>query len=159
MTLSRSIIILLLLTFSCRAESSKESIDPTIEKAKWYFYSYASSLTAYAQNESISPLACDIKLKYRNELNRDTTKVYFNLYKNDTVNFCSLKPYELVGITIIKSRLYLPIYNHVVFDDFDNDSIAFAFMTKQENLLNNKLQESRGNINDWLKENKQFHYK
>lgn len=90
----------------------------------------------------------------------DSTKVYFNLYKNnDTTNFYTLKPYELLGVTIIKSKLYLPIYNHIVFDDFDNDSLAFVFMNKHEQLLINKLQESSENISHWLKEKKHFYHK
>ena len=154
MNLNRLVIFLFILFFSCKEQHLAGKDKPSIEKAKWYFYCYANNSIAYTQNAlSTNPLECEIKTINTKQLGKDTVQVFFNLYKIDTINRYTLKPEDLVGITIIRDRLFLPIYHYSVYD-FANDSLAFNFMNEQEFIFKKTLESIENGVSNWLRENK-----
>lgn len=121
-----------------------------ITNAKWYYYNYAMELKAYDKSGiEVQPLTCDIKLLRVSKIGTDTTNLFFVAFSKDTLNTCSFKPLDLVGITIVRNKLYLPIYHTVVFDN-GNDSAVLERMNKQSLLLQNKVLENNENVNLWL---------
>lgn len=136
-------------SLSCNGQTvSKESEE--ITNAKWYYYSYVMELKAYNKSGTeTQPLACDIKLLRVSKVSTDTTNLFFVAFSKDTLNTCSFKPLDLVGITIVRNKLFLPIYHTVVFDS-ENDSAVLARMNKQSLLLQNKVLENNENVNLWL---------
>jgi hypothetical protein len=137
-------------TFSCNAQPSIKKVDDESLNAKWFYYSYAMELNAYNSNGTeIQPLACNIKINSVKHVSADTTKFYFSLYDKDTVNICYLKPLALLGITVVRNKLFIPIYHTIIFDS-ENDSTVLEKMKKQSLLLQNKVLENKENINSWL---------
>lgn len=138
-------------SLSCNGQSMpKESEE--IVNAKWYYYSYAMDFKAYDKSGTeVQPLACDIKLLKVSKISADTTNLFFVVFSKDTLNTCSFKPLDVVGIAIVRNKLYLPIYHTVVFDS-ENDSVVLERMNKQNLLLQNKVLDNNGNINLWLQE-------
>ena len=136
-------------SLSCNGQTvSKESEEVT--NAKWYYYSYAMELKVYDKSGTeIQPLACDIKLLRVSKVSADTTNLFFVAFSKDTLNTCTFKPLNLIGITIVRNKLYLPIYHIVVFDR-ENDSIVLERMNKQSLLLQSKALENNDRINPWL---------
>ena len=136
-------------SLSCNGQTMpKESEE--VADAKWYYYSYAMELKAYDKSSTeIQALACDVKLLRVSKVSSDTTELFFVASNKDALNTCSFKPLDLVGITIVRNKLYLPIYHAVVFDS-ENDSVVLERMNKQNLLLQNKVLENSGNINLWL---------
>lgn len=136
-------------SFSCNGQTLSRGSEE-ITNAKWYYYSYTMELKAYDKSSTeIQPLACDIKLLRISKVSTDTTNLFFVAFSKDTLNTCSFKPLDLVGITIVRNKLYLPIYHTVVFDS-ENDSTVLERMNKQNLLLQNKVVGNNGNINLWL---------
>lgn len=159
--ISRHIVLLMFIfCLSCNTQTvskreneiistGKESNE--IANAKWYYYSYVMELKAYDRaSVEIQPLACDIRVLRLLKVGADTTKVFFNAFNKDTLNVCSFRPYDLVGITIVRNKLYLPIYHSIVFDK-ENDSIVLEKMNKQSLLLQSKALGNNEIINPWLK--------
>lgn len=121
-----------------------------ITNAKWYYYSYAAELKTYDKSGAeVQPLACDVKLLRVSKVSIDTTEVFFVASNKDTSNTCSFKPLDLVGITVVRNKLYLPIYRTVVFDS-ESDSVVLERMNKQNLLLQNKVLADSRNIIPWL---------
>lgn len=139
----------LIFSLSCKGQIGlKESQE--ITNSKWYYYSYAMELKAYDKSGTeVKPLACDIKLLKILKVSPDTTHLFFAASSKDTLNTCSFKPLDLTGITIVKDKLYLPIYHIVIFDG-EKDSKVLERMRKQSLLLQNKIIESKEIINPWL---------
>jgi hypothetical protein len=136
-------------SLSCNAQHTIEE-DNEISNAKWFYYTYVMELNGYNSNGAeMQPLACNIKINQVKHVNTDTTKVYFSLYDKDTLNICYLKPLALLGITVVRNKLYIPIYHTIVFDS-ENDSMILEKMQKQSLLLRSKVLENRANINPWL---------
>jgi hypothetical protein len=136
-------------SISCNRKNIPNESDE-ITNAKWYYYSYVIDLTAYDKSGAeIQPLACDIKLLRILKINTDTTKIYFEASNKDTLNVCSFKPLDLVGINVVKNKLYLPIYHTIVFDR-ESDTIILEKMNKQNVLLQGRILNYERNINPWL---------
>jgi hypothetical protein len=148
--ISRYIIpLLFIFSLSCNGQSTSSESEEIIN-AKWYYYSYAMELKAYDKTgEELQPLACDIKLTRVSKISSDTTKLFFVASSGDTLNTCAFKPLDLVGIAIVRNRLYLPIY-HIVAFDIEDDSSVLARMNTQSLLLQNKVSENNRTINQWL---------
>ncbi len=141
--------IIFVFSLSCNGQAiPKESEE--ITNAKWYYYSWAMELKTYDKSGTeVQPLTCDIKLLRVSKVSTDTIELFFVASNKDTLNTCSFKPLDLVGITIIRNKLYLPIYHTVVFDS-ENESVVLERMNKQNLLLQNKVLEDKGNVNLWL---------
>lgn len=142
--------LLFIFYLSCNGQAplldSKE-----ITNAKWYFYSYATELKAYDKSGTeVQPLACDIKVLRVSKVSIDTTEIFFVASHKDTLNTCSFKPLDLIGISIVRNQLYLPIYHTVVFDS-EGDSVVLERMKKHNLILQKKVFENNREINLWLK--------
>lgn len=162
MIIRNTIFLFCIFNFSCTNKAKIEREDTLIEKindddimsnAKWYFYSYAMDLQLYDKNElEVNPLDCSIKLFKISKVGNDTTKVFFTTFKNDTINECSFRPYDLIGITIVKEKMFLPIYHQIEFD-IEEDSVVIARMNEKNLQLQNRvLNDSNRISNLWLKE-------
>jgi hypothetical protein len=138
-------------SLSCNAQTVPNESEE-VANAKWYYYSYVMELKAYDKSGAeVQPLACDIKLLRVSKVSVDTTELFFIASNKDTLNTSFFKPLDLVGIAIVRNKLYLPIYHTVAFDS-ENDSVVLERMSKQNLLLQNKILENSGNINQWLQE-------
>lgn len=137
-------------SLSCNGQIvSKESEE--ISNAKWYYYSYAMEYNAYDKSGAeVQPLTYDIKLLRISNVSTDSTNLFFIAFNKDTLNTCVFKPLDLVGITIVRNKLYLPIYHTVVFDS-ENDSAVLERMNKQSLILQNRVLENNEKINMWLR--------
>lgn len=136
-------------SLSCNGQTALKESEELIN-AKWYYYGYAIELKAYDKNGiEVQPLACDIKLLRVSKVSTDTIKLFFIASSNDTLNTCSFKPLDLVGITIVGNKLYLPIYHTVVFDS-EGDSVLLERMNKQSLLLQKKVVENNDAMSLWL---------
>jgi hypothetical protein len=136
-------------SLSCNGQVKSKDSDE-ITNAKWYYYSYAMELKAYDRNNiEVQPLACDIKVLKSLKVNTDTTQIFFNAFNKDTLNVCNFKPMGLVGITVVRNKLYLPIYHTIVFDS-ESDNIVLERMNKQSLLLRDKVLENKETVNAWL---------
>ena len=146
--------IVLSLFLSCNTQTLDTEPDDSLT-AKWFYYSYAMDQNAYRRDGTeIQPLECDIKINHILRLNADTTKFYFTLFNKDTQNIVYLKPLALQGITVVKNKLYIPIYHSVVFE-IEDDSSVLKEMQIQNMLLLSKVLGSGGNITSWLKKEAQ----
>ncbi|MBC7935492.1 MAG: hypothetical protein H7Y86_09100 [Rhizobacter sp.] len=122
-----------------------------LTNAKWYYYSYTMDLKGYDRSgKEVQPLALDVKLLRTLKVNTDTTNLFFVASSKDTLNTCSFKPLDLVGITVIRNRLYLPIYHAIVFDT-ESDSIVLEKMNKQNLMLQKKVLENKDKTSAWLR--------
>jgi hypothetical protein len=148
--MSRYIIPLLFIFFiSCNSQTGSKESDE-IANAKWYYYSYAGELKAYDKSGGeVQPLTCDVKFLKLLKVGIDTTKIFFDAFNKDTLNLCSFRPYDLVGIIIVKNKLYLPIYHTLVFGS-DEDSTVLKRMNRQSMLLQRRILENSEAINPWL---------
>lgn len=148
--ISKYILPLIFIFFlSCNGQTTSEESDE-IANAQWYYYSYAMGLKAYDKSGiEVEPLACDIKFLKSLKINTDTTQIFFNVFNRDTLNVCNFKPMELIGITVIRNKLYLPIYHTIVFDS-ESDSILLERMNKQSLLLREEILINRNTANAWL---------
>jgi len=109
-----------------------------------------NDLRAYANDgNNYNPLICSIG-EEKIITSHDTTEVFFRAFYKDSSNEITLKPLDLVGIMVINNKKYLPIYNHIEFDNFKNDSIGYALMKTQENLLKEKILQKKDSLNPWL---------
>jgi hypothetical protein len=134
-------------SLSCNAQRENQEI----ENAKWFYYSYAMELNGYSNSGvKIDPLACDIKIDAIERLKRDTTKYYFSLFQNDTLNICYLKPLGLVGVLAVNNKLYFPIYHSILFDK-ESDSKILERMNKQNSQLLQRLLQKDEGVNSWLR--------
>ncbi|HYF31802.1 MAG TPA: hypothetical protein VD993_11845 [Chitinophagaceae bacterium] len=139
---------LLIISFSCKENNAKIESEVLVN-TKWYYYSYASELTAYdMNNRQLNPLLCNISPTLV-EQSGDTTKIYFKAWYDDSQNLCSYKPLNLLGITVIQQKQYLPTYNHIVFDTLGKTA-AMDRMRMYENLLKETLIKSKDSLNKWL---------
>jgi hypothetical protein len=138
--------LILIFLFSCKARTESEEII----NAKWFYYSYTVELDGYIEGRKVKPLTCNIKVNSIEHTNNDTTKFYFLLYGRDTLDICYLKPLGLVGVTVVRNKLYVPIYHEIIFDR-ESDSLILKNMNKQSLLLQKELQNNKG-ANSWLQE-------
>jgi len=143
------ILSMLIFSVSCKGQTtSKESEE--LANAKWYYYSYAMELKAYDRSGTeVQPLANDVRLLRTLKVGTDTTNLFFLASNKDTLNTCSFKPLDLVGITVIRNKLYLPIYHTIVFDA-ESNAIVLEKMSKQNLLLQKKVLENKERISPWL---------
>lgn len=143
------ILSILIFSVSCKGQNTQEeSVELT--NAKWYYYSYTMDFKGYDRSGTeVQPLALDVKLLRTLKVNTDTTNLFFVASSKDTLNTCSFKPLDLVGITVIRNKLYLPIYHAIVFDT-ESDSIVLEKMNKQNLMLQKKVLENKGKISPWL---------
>lgn len=143
------IILMVIFTSSCKAQMTSKESDK-INNAKWYYYCYASELKIYDKsNLEVQAWICDIKFLRRVQVGPDTTQLFFTIFNRDSLNLCYFKPMELVGVTTIKDKLYIPIYHAIAFDS-ENDSIVLERMKKQSLFLRNKVLENIETANLWL---------
>lgn len=139
-------LFVFIVSVSCKAQTENEEII----NAKWFYYAYALELNGYSSSGAeIKPLACNSKLNYIERISKDTARFYFSLYQKDTLDVCYLKPLELVGVTVIRNKLYTPIYHSVLFDK-EADSLILERMNAQSLLLQKSLENDK-DINYWLK--------
>lgn len=145
--MGKCVFFLVILSLSCRGREETEEV----KNAKWFFYAYATELDGYnSEGGELSPLNCNIKVNSIDRVTSDTTNFYFSLHeKEDTLKICQLKPLKLLGITAIRSRLYVPIYGRVVFD-METDTLILQNMNKQSLLLLAEL-DKNSTENAWLK--------
>jgi len=147
--MSAKYLIFIVFVFS---KCSIHSNGGDIENAKWFYYSYAVGLDVYSREGAIiSPLTCDLELNSTKLVNADTTKYYFSLHCGSSCGVCNLKPLDLVGIEVIRNKIYLPIYHNVIFDA-ESDSIVTDHMERQNVALLNKVTQGDLSINNWLRE-------
>lgn len=138
--------LVLIFLLSCQAQKTESE---EISNAKWFYYAYAKELNGYSNSgQKTNPLNCNIKVNSIDSKSRDTTKFYFSLYKKDTLNICYLKPLGLVGVTVVRNKLYSPIYHGVTFDT-EADSLILKNMDKLSLLLQEAF-ESDKESNSWL---------
>lgn len=146
-----------ILIYSCKPKLISENNNYKFEKAKWFFYSYASPNKAYTQNaQAFSPWECEVKNNGLKKVGQKTTEYYFRFFIGDTLNYCTLKPYDLIGVQVNNDTVYLPIYNHVAFDNPISDSASFAIMTKSEAGFKDSLKVNKSKTVEWLKNHDRF---
>ena len=142
-----SVVSILLLPFCCTSVKQQES--EQLVDAKWYYYSYSNRLSCYNRKvEAIHPLTCEISLRSVKKAG-DTTAYYFESFFKDSLNWCTLKPYGLVGINVVRDSIYLPIYRHVNFLNF-TEAQAMEEMHINEGILQAEIVENRKSLNQWL---------
>lgn len=144
------ILSMLIFSVSCNGQTAPKESDE-ITNARWYYYSYAMDLKAYDRSSSaeVKPLTCDLKLLRLLKVSPDTIKFFFIAFNKDTLNACSFRPLDLAGITLVRNKLYLPLYHTIVFDK-ENDTIVLEKMNKQNLLLQRRILENKEAINPWL---------
>lgn len=126
--------------------------DDIITNAKWYFYGYVIGLKAYdKKNNEINPLDCSIEVSKISKIGSDTTNIFFIAFNNDARNECTFMPYDLIGISIIKEKVFLPIYHQIEFDRED-DLVIIERMNQINLELKNRVLNSKSISNLWLKE-------
>jgi hypothetical protein len=111
----------------------------------------ARELNGYSsEGREIKPLKCNIKINSIQRTSNDSTKFYFSLYENpkDTLSTCYLKPLGLVGVTVVRNKLYIPIYHSINFDR-EADSSILKNMNKYDLLLWEALKNDK-EVNTWL---------
>ena len=108
-------------------------------------------LKGYDKNGTeLQPLSCDVKLLKSIRVNSDTTKIFFESYYHDSSNVCYFKPLGLSGITIVRQKLYIPIYHTIVFDS-KSDNEVLKEMGQQSQLLRKRILGNSDVISTWLK--------
>ena len=134
---------------SCNAQENIKK-NNEILRAKWFFYSYSSGLVATDTRSIIlNPLVCDLLMLRFEKHGEDTSRIYFIPYYKDTLNICSLKPTDLVGVMIIRHKLYMPIYHLIVYDS-ESDDKTLKRMKQSEETLKASIIKNKNSISQWL---------
>ncbi len=74
------------------------------------------------------------------------------IYQNDTIAFCTTKPLNISGVTSIKDSLFIPIYNHITFDEITSNLEILRMMKSSRIEFAEKI-NNKSNLCNWLKLN------
>lgn len=149
------ICLMILLLIRCKTKVSNE-YDEKVERAKWFFYCYSNDLNIYPNNDStyVSSLKLNVKLSNIKIDNYGNKKYFFKYYfDNDTTNFYSTKPLEILGVIELDDSTYVPFYNHIEFDSLKVYSYIKPFSIKKKAKFNLAISNNSDSICEWLKEN------
>ena len=117
-----------------------------VDSLKWVLYIFNRENKAISEKtkNTVSPLACDLKLVEVNRRGKDTVIYYFDVfYKKEKY---MLFPIDNIGVGTIKGSIKYLIGSHFV-----SDPIPRQLFLSNEALFTRHLKEYKGEINEWLK--------
>ena len=81
---------------------------------------------------------------------KDTSTVYFRPFFQDSSNLCTYKPYDLLGVMVIRDTIVIPKYGHFIYTDSRSESANIADMNKHDKSLKDSIVQNKDRINAWL---------